>query len=161
MPDRIRVERVTPDDWASWRSLRLAALSDAPGAFGSSFETESKRDEQGWRDRISRPGVLMIATRAGESVGIVGGYLARAHVAQLISMWVTPASRGRGVGDALVEATLSWARQESAETVELWVMRDNTAAEALYSRHGFSRTGAVETDPAHPCYGQVAMGRPL
>lgn len=161
MPDPIRVARVTSDDWSSWRTLRLAALSDAPEAFGSSDETERERDEQGWRDRIAVPGALMIATLDGEPAGIVGGYLPRESVAELISLWVAPVSRGRGVGDALVDATLSWARGESAATIELWVMRDNAAAEALYARHGFRRTRAVETDPAHRCAGQVAMSRPL
>ncbi|MGH8827929.1 MAG: GNAT family N-acetyltransferase [Jiangellaceae bacterium] len=161
MPDSISVAPVTPDDWTSWRQLRLAALSDAPEAFGSSYETERERDEQGWRNRIAVPGTLMIATLDGEPAGIVGGYVPRESVAELISMWVAPVSRGRGVGDALVDATLSWARGELARTIELWVMRGNTLAEALYARHGFERTGAVETDPAHRCAGQLALSRPL
>ena len=49
---------LTPDDWPTWRELRLAALAEAPGAFGSrlaDWQGDGDR-EQRWRDRLSVPG---------------------------------------------------------------------------------------------------------
>ena len=45
---------VEPDDWRMWRALRLAALTDAPGAFGSTLaEWSGTGDtEQRWRARL-------------------------------------------------------------------------------------------------------------
>lgn len=60
-----------------------------------------------------------------------------AEVTELISLWVDPAARGRGVGDRLVEDIVRWARRSGAATLRLSVMDSNRAARALYERHGF------------------------
>src|SRR5262249_25944453 len=59
---------------------------------------------------------------------------------ELISMWVAPFARGRGVGDALVNAVIEWAREQQASTVALGVLEGNERAVAFYRRHGFSRS---------------------
>ena len=51
-----------------------------------------------------------------------------------------PASRRRGVGDALVAQALSLAHERGARRVELDTAEDNDAARALYARHGFSES---------------------
>ena len=62
-------------------------------------------------------------------------------VVELISMWVDPSARGRGVGDALIGAVERWARNRSADVPKLAVVRGNGPAEALYRRSGFHDTG--------------------
>jgi hypothetical protein len=41
----IELRFLTPDDWSVWRSLRLSALAESPGAFGSRLAD--------WRDVAS------------------------------------------------------------------------------------------------------------
>ena len=47
----IQLRAVTADDWAEWRVVRLAALADAPGAFGSSYVDWVDASESRWRMR--------------------------------------------------------------------------------------------------------------
>jgi len=69
----------------------------------------------------------------------------------LISLWVAPAARGAGVGDALVEAVLHWSGAVGLGRVTLRVREDNTHALALYRRHGFVDAGPVEAvGPGEP-----------
>ncbi len=63
------------------------------------------------------------------------------RVTELVSMWVAPFARGHGVGDALIEAVVSWAKKQRANRVVLAVRNDNTHAISLYRRHGFIDSG--------------------
>ncbi|WP_431677729.1 GNAT family N-acetyltransferase [Kitasatospora sp. KL5] len=80
--------------------------------------------------------------RARRPAGTVGGIpAAEPGGVELVSMWVDPAARGRGVADALIRAVEQWAIAGGARTLRLSVMRGNAAAAALYERHGFTGTG--------------------
>ncbi|WP_028652093.1 GNAT family N-acetyltransferase [Nocardioides halotolerans] len=136
---------LTPDDWPTWRELRLAALADAPAAFGSTLaEWQGAGDtEERWRSRLSIPGARdVVAVLDGAPVGMVSGVPGRDdESAELISMWVSPSARGHGVGDRLVQAVEDWAADRGAARLRLSVMPDNDAARALYERNGFADTG--------------------
>ena len=58
-----------------------------------------------------------------------------------IGMLVDAAWRGRGVGSALVQAAIDWARGEGLHKLCLEVFPTNTAAIALYRKCGFVEEG--------------------
>ena len=138
---------MTPDEWQVFRAVRLAALLDAPYAFGSTYEREVVADEDNWRKRLVGR-AQFVAELDGMVVGTAGGIASDAASAALISMWASPQARGKGAGDGLVNAVLGWARGEGFGAVYLWVTVGNLAAERLYARCGFTRTGA--TQPVFP-----------
>jgi ribosomal protein S18 acetylase RimI-like enzyme len=143
------IRRLAAADWAAFREVRLAALRDAPNAFGSTASEAEKLDEQEWRRRLEERAVFLAAFLADAStqrIGLAAGIMAdQPGDAELVSMWVAPAWRGHGVGDRLVDAVLAWAKGEGLTNVGLWVAQDNTPAERLYARHGFARTGRVRS----------------
>ncbi|MEV5963023.1 GNAT family N-acetyltransferase [Kribbella sp. NPDC051952] len=138
----IEINPVGPDDWKAWRELRLAALEEAPYAFGSQLADWIDAPEQRWRDRLSAPGAYqVIASLDGTPVGMAGGFLAdEPGTAELVSMWIAPAGRGQGVGDALMTTIETWARGVSATVLELAVADGNDPAHKLYLRNGFTDT---------------------
>ena len=54
---------------------------------------------------------------------------------------VTPTHTGRGLGARLLTALLEEAGRRRQRVVSLEVRADNEAAQRLYARHGFTRTG--------------------
>lgn len=147
-PVRVTEIRVlTPDDWTTWRQLRLAALGEAPQAFGAQLaDWQGDGDlEERWRGRLAIPGSHNVVVRLdGRAVGMASGVPTSAPgTVELISMWVAPEARGRGVGDALMQEIERWARSVGASVLRLSVADDNTAAAALYERHGFRFTGEL------------------
>lgn len=140
----IATRTLTPDDWRLWRELRLAALTEAPYAFGSvlaDWQGEGDREER-WRARLGIPGAHdLVALLDGRPVGMASGVPAGGDAVELISMWVSPTARGRGVGDLLITEIARWAAGRRAAELRLAVFTGNDAAVALYRRHGFTDTG--------------------
>ncbi|GHD52533.1 N-acetyltransferase [Mycetocola manganoxydans] len=146
----IELRAVSAEDWQAWRKVRLAALTDAPGAFGSRFQEWVDAPDDRWRDRLSVPGainLLAIDVDGNAPVGMATGTPGKDHgsYAELISMWVDPAVRGRGVATALITAIANWAVSTGVATLTLSVMPENIAARRAYERNGF----AVSDEPGN------------
>lgn len=132
------LRRAGAKDWQSWRELRLQALSEAPYAFGSTFEEWQDAPEQRWRDRLTSVPFNAVAYASGKPAGMVSvTQPAPDGTADLISMWVAPFARGRGIGDAVVQSAIAWARERGAARVLLAVREANANAIGLYRRNGF------------------------
>jgi ribosomal protein S18 acetylase RimI-like enzyme len=67
--------------------------------------------------------------------------------AYLQELYVAPASRGYGIGCALLEATMDAAREAGATGIDLNTGETDTAARALYESRGFTN---LEGEPAGP-----------
>jgi GNAT superfamily N-acetyltransferase len=160
----VLVRETVPEDWRALRDIRLAALRDAPDAFASTHEEQAAFTEADWLRRISRGGTFLAylpEVRASEPVGLAGGYQPAPGVTELISMYVRPAARGRGVGEALIDAVIGWARAKRSASVHLWVTETNKHARLLYERRGFTLTGERQPLPSKPSLGEVGMSLQL
>jgi GNAT superfamily N-acetyltransferase len=125
----------------------LEALREAPYAFGSTLaEWQGDGDtEERWRARLCSVPRNFVAYLDGAPAGIASGTaLDEDGTVELISMWVAPFSRGQGVGDALVDAVVDWARDRGADRVALAVVETNAQASRLYARRGFEDIGAID-----------------
>jgi GNAT superfamily N-acetyltransferase len=156
------VREVTPDDWEILRDVRLAALREAPQAFGSSYAREAPFTEEQWRGRINDRSVTLFAylPENPEPAGLAGVYV-EDGVADVVSMWVRPSARGNGVGAALIGATTDWAKTRDHDSLLLWVTGSNTSARRLYERCGFTLTGESQPLPSDPAIPEIRMRRLL
>ena len=155
-------------DWQAWRDIRLQALRDAPDAFSSTYAEQNKLGEDHWRQRVAGGGLFLAwipEVSAAEPAGMAAGCQAVAGTVELVSMFVRPQARGRGVGEALIDAVTGWARERGATSVHLWVTETNKHARLLYERCGFSVTAERQPLPSNPALGEVgrpaALTRPL
>jgi RimJ/RimL family protein N-acetyltransferase len=137
------------------RELRLAALRGDPGAFGSSYEREATYEPRQWEMLGGGPGAVFVG---GDWEGMAGVYL-EGEEPRLWGMWVTPAARGRGLGRALAEAVVGWARDRAFDRLRLGVTAEAPDALRLYERLGFTRTGVARPlRPGSPlCEHELAL----
>lgn len=99
---------------------------------------------------------------AGDVVGTAGGFVdLSGGFPELISMWVAPHWRGRGVATLLIEEVATWAGLAGFGELRLWIVEGNARAERAYAKAGFKRTG--QRQPVHPDATaiQVEMARRL
>jgi ribosomal protein S18 acetylase RimI-like enzyme len=158
------VRRVRPDEWKLLKEVRLAALADSPGAFGSTHAAEVDRADDFWIERAERSSTspdqaTFLARLDGRVIGLVTAYrIEHAPTSvELMSMWTAPDGRRSGAGRLLVGAVTEWASAGSASDVGLWVMRGNTDAQHFYESLGFAETGEFQPLPSDPCKDEVRM----
>jgi ribosomal protein S18 acetylase RimI-like enzyme len=146
------VRMASEDDWEVMRATRLQALAESPSSFGSTLAREQEFTEDVWRERArgSATTRLFLASDHEATVGIAGVFDEGDGSAQLVSVWVSPAHRGRGVARALTTAALDFAAQRGFSTIRLWVTEGNAIARALYEHLGFTPTGNRQPLPSDP-----------
>lgn len=132
------------EDWQLYRRVRLAALKEAPYAFGSRYEVEVRAPESRWREVVTSR-TRFVAEVDGVVAGTVsGGDGDSTRSVAMTAMWVDPRFRRQGVGAVLVKTVIEWARKTGYGEMFLWVTDGNANAERLYERNGFMRTGASQ-----------------
>jgi GNAT superfamily N-acetyltransferase len=148
MQSEITVRRVRPDEAELFRSMRLAALLDAPDAFTETYAEASARPADYWVERV-RQSVLaeeaiIVFAQNSAVIGISAGYVRDPGVARLISMWVVPHARGSAASTALVEHVVDWARDVGCHAITLGVTETNAGAFRLYEKCGFHPTDEIK-----------------
>jgi len=142
------IEHLRPGDGERLRAIRLRALADAPEAFGSTLAEAELRPSEDWEAQVVA--LPTFVWRDGDAdLGMVRGapHDGDPAAAYLISLWVAPEARGSGVGAALVEAVVAWARGSGLRRLVLDVGEHNPPARRLYERHGFVATGVTGALP--------------
>jgi ribosomal protein S18 acetylase RimI-like enzyme len=164
----VRIRRVEPEAWRELAEVRLRALADAPTAFASTYEVEAARSDREWRDWAARvaAGVSAVAFVVDEGERLQGLVMGHERTEQpervaLVSLWVAPEARGRGLGSELVERVVEWAEDRGADAVTIWVNEANAAAIGLYERAGFTATGARQPLPSAPDLPEIELALTL
>ena len=157
----LHVRRAAPGDEAVLRDLRLQAMSDAPEAFGSTYEREAARTTSDWQRWLSSGATFLLDTPSGPQ-GIVAAVrdASDGRVVHLMAMWLHPTTRGSGASDKLVGAVIAWAELQGARVVRLDVIHANEPARRCYARNGFRATGHEERRERDGQV-QVRMERPI
>ena len=158
----VPARRVRESDWAALRAARLAALADAPYAFGSTVAREQQFTEETWRDR-TKSGAIFAAWSGAEIVGLATAFLETEEEGwELVGMWVHQDWRGTGTAAALVAAVCAHARAAGADRISLWVTEVNGRAGAFYARMGFAPTGQRQlVRPEDPDHWELQLARDL
>jgi ribosomal protein S18 acetylase RimI-like enzyme len=141
----IEVRRIGEDGWREWRAMRLEALATDPAAFGSTLADWSGPNdlESRWRARLAGSPLSVLLDVHGRTAGMVGAFGAGAAI-ELVSLWVAPWARGRGLGESAIAAVVDFA---DGRDVVLSVRTANEAAIRLYERCGFTDDGPSAEDP--------------
>lgn len=145
----VEIRILTSDDAPEWWRLRLEALEGDPEAFSASLEDHRKLSLDEVRKRLGvglQDAFVVGAFENGTLLGMAGFYREPGpkvrHKGRIWGVYITPNSRGTGLGRRLLITVLDRARTiEGVEQVHLSVAATQAAAGHLYRSLGFAPFG--------------------
>ena len=147
----MEVRRLTEADAEAFWNIRLRALRDNPESFGASYEEILERGiasiTQGLRKSEAAPDNATFGAFDGKTlVGIASfqreGEIKKRHKGVIWGMYVPQELRGKGVGKALVEAAIAYAKTlPDLEQINLAVVLTSKEARKLFISMGFETYG--------------------
>ena len=150
--NNITIRPTTAADWPALKSTRLAALLDAPTAFGASHASAASFPDADWQQRaVSTPQrTFFLAFDGEQAIGLAAQVVAGNGQCHLIAMWVHPEYRGMAVAQGLVYAVKQCAVENGHARLVLDVAPENARAAAFYRKQGFVFLPEWEALESHP-----------
>jgi phosphinothricin acetyltransferase len=138
----VQLRTMTAEDWPDVRRIYAAGIATG----NATFETAPPAWEA-W-DSAHRPDLRFVATTRGHVVGWaaaspVSDRCAYAGVVE-DSVYIDPASQGRGIGRALLSHLIAAADSNGVWTIQTGVFPENSASVALHVACGFRVVGTRE-----------------
>ena len=135
----LHLRDATAADFEAWFSLFEAVAAEGRWIGRESPLDADERREVFERFLAGQHYTTVLCEAGGELVGVLGAEIH--HGIAEFGMLVAAGWRGRGVGTALVEHCIAWARAHGAHKVALQLWPHNTAAHGLYRKLGFVDEG--------------------
>jgi L-amino acid N-acyltransferase YncA len=151
----VTIREARPEDWdAIWPFFRQIVAARETYAYDPAMSESDARSM--WM--VSPPARTVVATDPeGEVLGTANMYANRpgpgSHVASA-SFMVDPRHAGRGIGRALGENVIEWARESGFRAIQFnAVVETNAPAVALWRALGLEVVGRVPEAFEHPRHG--------
>ena len=138
----VEIRSMESRDWPRVKAIYLEGIATG----NATFETEAP-DWEEW-DSKHLPDARLVAETGGKVAGWAAltpasGRCVYSGVAEL-SIYITAAMRGKGVGKALLAALIAESEAKGYWTIRSGVFPENKASLALHQKHGFRIVGTQE-----------------
>ncbi len=145
----IEIKPMLPDQWQLYKTVRCAALTEAPYAYSSTLQDALKRSDQDWqhitRQYASHSNSLTYFAFEDDNTCGMSACVINGDEVELYAVWVDPAYRRKGIGRTLIDYGRAWSLSMGAKQLRVGIFEDNPAALAFYRSAGFTDSG--QTDP--------------
>jgi GNAT superfamily N-acetyltransferase len=133
------------------RSWQVAYRGHMPDEFLDGLDPEKRTSM--WRDWTQDPDKIILVAEDNE--GNIVGFSAlcssrdpdaNPKTAELVAIYLHPEKWKKGIGRALLTASLDQLRKRNFGQVTLWVLEGNQRARSFYESFGFVHDGAMKDD---------------
>lgn len=139
------------------RSWQVAYRGHMPDEFLDNLDVEKRANM--WRELIQDPNKIVFVAEDKEA-NIVGFAAlgpsrdadANPIQAEVSAIYVHPEKWQKGIGRALLSASLDQIRKRKFDQITLWVLEANQRARSFYESFGFMPDGAAKDDDHWPSF---------
>jgi RimJ/RimL family protein N-acetyltransferase len=127
----------------AYKAMRLEALQNEAGMFGSSYAREAAFTDAQWMERIVNPNSACLGLYyKNELAGITGIITDNEHtgLGHMVQSYIRKPHRGKGLSNILYQARLKWAREHNLNRIQVGHKASNIASKAASLRFGFKYT---------------------
>jgi RimJ/RimL family protein N-acetyltransferase len=136
------IRRAAADDWEAWLAVHETVAAEGRW-IGAEVPLDMESVRRHFDEHVADDGkAVFVAEVDGRVVGNLGIHVYRYGVAEF-GMAVLDGFRGRGIGSALLEAGIQFARERGAHKVALQMWPHNEAGRRLYEKYGFVDEGLL------------------
>ncbi len=123
--------------------MRLEALQNEAGMFGSTYAREAAFSDAQWMERIANPNSACLGLYyKNELIGITG--IIRDHeqedLGHMVQSYIRKAHRGKGLSTLFYKVRLDWAREHKLKRIQVGHKASNMASKAANQGFGFKYT---------------------
>ena len=136
---QIKVEAASELDADRLRTLRLAALSDSPNAFGAKYEVEKEKPINFWQNSARITSWCLVSAEQVD-IGLLAVDKAtkdRTADCWISAWWIHQDFRGKGVTKLMLDWVDQLASKNNWRRMGLGVWPDNKAGISAYKKLGF------------------------
>jgi len=136
------IRRLTENDWAIFRLIRLESLAKHPEYFAPS-QNETKFTSQEWIERLSKTHTVFFGLFHDEVLAGLTGIMREngdlvSDRALLMASYIKDEFRGKNLSKLFYDARIAWAKDEGDIRTLLIYHRDgNLVSRRANQRHGF------------------------
>jgi putative acetyltransferase len=139
MPPLASVRRVCSNDVTAVIGLVRDVLAEFGLRFGVGAATDDALAQLPASYEENGGAFWVAVDSTGELVGTCGVFPVEPGTFEVRKMYLRPEVRGQGVGRALLDETVAWARARGGRRLVLDTTEQMTGAIAFYESHGFVR----------------------
>lgn len=149
----MQIRPLTERDAQAYQQLRLQALQHNPESYLATFESEQGKPTSSfaWEIRYATSppisgyyGIFIEDQLIGYAQLEKVNLAKQSHTANMFNLYITPEQRGQGYASQLFEHLAKLAKEHDIERVFISCNRQNTAAQQLYKKLGFTEYGIKE-----------------
>lgn len=147
----MKIRPIQPSDNAALAKIIRSTLESFGLGIPGTVYTDPSTDHLFELFREERS-FYFVAEENGKVLGGCGIYPTKglpADCAELVKLSLAKEARGKGVGQALMEKSMAWAREEGYGRVYLETMNELSSAVGLYQKLGFEKLSAPMGESGH------------
>ncbi|MEK7586114.1 MAG: GNAT family N-acetyltransferase [Patescibacteria group bacterium] len=136
--EKFNIKKLEADDAVKYREIRLKGLETDPQSFGDDLKEESKKDDEYWKRKLSKPDRSYYAAEENNIfISTAGAIDIDSKSSMIVGVYTLPEHRGKKISTQLINSLLIEAKRKGLEKVSLQVNIENEDAIKVYERIGF------------------------